>query len=359
MQTQQPNNNNTGNNKNKPSRFNPIMWIYFPLLALLMFMWFNGTGVGDPIKTEWYKVKEEMIPQGDVEKILFVTNTNEAEVTIKQDSVKKYKNLFGGREPKVGPHFFFGVSESFNPEQQFEEARASLPADKKFEIVTEKKANYWGILDWIIFPLLLFGLWFFMIRKMTKGIGGGAGGGGGIFNVGKSQARLFDKDNNTKVTFKDVAGLEEAKVEVMEIVDFLRNPKKYTALGGKIPKGALLVGPPGTGKTLLAKAVAGEADVPFFSISGSDFVEMFVGVGASRVRDLFLDAKKNALMQLEEPEAKMEDFHQMTREKTLSTSFLQRWMALVQTQVSSFWLQPTGLIFSTRPLCVPAGSTDR
>ena len=156
MQTQQPNNNNIGNNKNKPSRFNPIMWIYFPLLALLMFMWFNGTGVGDPIKTEWYKVKEEMIPQGDVEKILFVTNTNEAEVTIKQDSVKKYKNLFGGREPKVGPHFFFGVSESFNPEQQFEEARASLPADKKFEIVTEKKANYWGILDWIIFPLLLF-----------------------------------------------------------------------------------------------------------------------------------------------------------------------------------------------------------
>ncbi|MBQ8034517.1 MAG: AAA family ATPase, partial [Bacteroidales bacterium] len=233
-----------------------------------MFMWFNGTGVGDPIKTEWYKVKEEMIPQGDVEKILFVTNTHEAEVTIKQDSVKKYKNLFGGRDPKVGPHFFFGVSESFNPEQQFEEARASLPADKKFEIVTEKKANYWGILDWIIFPLLLFGLWFFMIRKMTKGIGGGAGGGGGIFNVGKSQARLFDKDNNTKVTFKDVAGLEEAKVEVMEIVDFLRNPKKYTALGGKIPKGALLVGPPGTGKTLLAKAVAGEADVPFFSISG-------------------------------------------------------------------------------------------
>lgn len=294
MQTQQPNNNNIGNNKNKPSRFNPIMWIYFPLLALLMFMWFNGTGVGDPIKTEWYKVKEEMIPQGDVEKILFVTNTHEAEVTIKQDSVKKYKNLFGGREPKVGPHFFFGVSESFNPEQQFEEARASLPADKKFEIVTEKKANYWGILDWIIFPLLLFGLWFFMIRKMTKGIGGGAGGGGGIFNVGKSQARLFDKDNNTKVTFKDVAGLEEAKVEVMEIVDFLRNPKKYTALGGKIPKGALLVGPPGTGKTLLAKAVAGEADVPFFSISGSDFVEMFVGVGASRVRDLFKQAKEKA-----------------------------------------------------------------
>ncbi|MBQ3521684.1 MAG: ATP-dependent zinc metalloprotease FtsH [Bacteroidales bacterium] len=294
MQTQQPNNNNIGNNKNKPSRFNPIMWIYFPLLALLMFMWFNGTGVGDPIKTEWYKVKEEMIPQGDVEKILFVTNTHEAEVTIKQDSVKKYKNLFGGREPKVGPHFFFGVSESFNPEQQFEEARASLPADKKFEIVTEKKANYWGILDWIIFPLLLFGLWFFMIRKMTKGIGGSAGGGGGIFNVGKSQARLFDKDNNTKVTFKDVAGLEEAKVEVMEIVDFLRNPKKYTALGGKIPKGALLVGPPGTGKTLLAKAVAGEADVPFFSISGSDFVEMFVGVGASRVRDLFKQAKEKA-----------------------------------------------------------------
>ena len=149
------------------------------------------------------------------------------------------------------------------------------------------------MIDWLLFPLLLIALWFFMFRRMQKGMGGGQGGGG-IFSVGKSQAKLFDKDNNTKVTFKDVAGLEEAKVEVMEIVDFLKNPKKYTNLGGKIPKGALLVGPPGTGKTLLAKAVAGEADVPFFSISGSDFVEMFVGVGASRVRDLFRQAREKA-----------------------------------------------------------------
>ena len=140
------------------------------------------------------------------------------------------------------------------------------------------------------FIVLMVALWFFMLRRLN----GGAGGGGGIFNVGKSKARLFDKDNDNKVTFKDVAGLAEAKVEIAEIVDFLKNPKHYTELGGKIPKGALLVGPPGTGKTLLAKAVAGEADVPFFSMSGSDFVEMFVGVGASRVRDLFRQAKEKA-----------------------------------------------------------------
>lgn len=174
------------------------------------------------------------------------------------------------------------------------EARESLPDEKRFEIKTENRIDYFGnIISWLIFPALIVMLWFFLIKRMSKGIGGGAGGGG-IFNVGKSQAKVFDKDNNTKVTFKDVAGLEEAKVEVMEIVDFLKNPKKYTALGGKIPKGALLVGPPGTGKTLLAKAVAGEANVPFFSISGSDFVEMFVGVGASRVRDLFKQAKEKA-----------------------------------------------------------------
>ncbi|MEF9931818.1 MAG: ATP-dependent zinc metalloprotease FtsH, partial [Bacteroidales bacterium] len=188
----------------------------------------------------------------------------------------------------------FIVSNNFDSEQQLNEARGLLSPDKKFSIETEERTNYIGrILDFLMIPLLLIGIWFFIFRKMSKGVGGG-GAGGGIFSVGKSQAKLFDKENNTKVTFKDVAGLEEAKVEVMEIVDFLKNPKKYTTLGGKIPKGALLVGPPGTGKTLLAKAVAGEADVPFFSISGSDFVEMFVGVGASRVRDLFKQAKEKA-----------------------------------------------------------------
>ncbi len=288
--------NMMGRGGTKPPRFNTF-WIYIPLLAFLGYMWFWGAKGGDPIKTEWYKVKEQMVPAGDVDKITFVTNQNRAEVTIKKDSLKKYKNYFGGRIPKMSPQFFFIVSNNFDSEQQLNAARESLPANKRFSIATEERNNYWGtILNWLLFPLLIFVLWIFMFRRMAGGAGGigGGGGGGGIFSVGKSQAKLFDKDNTTRVTFKDVAGLEEAKQEVMEIVDFLKNPKKYTALGGKIPKGALLIGPPGTGKTLLAKAVAGEANVPFFSISGSDFVEMFVGVGASRVRDLFKQAKEKA-----------------------------------------------------------------
>lgn len=280
--------------KQQQPKFNAV-WIYVPLLVMIGYMYFFGANNGDPVKTEWLKVKEQMIPQGDVEKIVFVTNQNLAEVSIKTDSLSKYKNLFGGKEPKFGPHFFFKVSDNFEAEQQFEQARSALPAEKRFSVETEERTNYFGkVMDWLLFPIILLALWFFLLRNMSKNVGGGGAGGGGIFNVGKSQARLFDKDNHTKVTFKDVAGLEEAKIEVMEIVDFLKNPAKYTALGGKIPKGALLVGPPGTGKTLLAKAVAGEANVPFFSISGSDFVEMFVGVGASRVRDLFKQAKEKA-----------------------------------------------------------------
>ena len=279
--------------KQQKPKFSAV-WIYVPLLFMIGYMYFFGANGGDPVKKEWFEVKEQMIPQGDVEKITFVSNEKMAEVTIKKDSLSKYKNMFGGREPKYGPHFFFKVSGNFEAEQQFEQARAALPEDQRFSVEIEERTNYVGkALDWLLFPLILLALWFFFLRNMSKNVGGGANGGG-IFNVGKSQAKLFDKDNNTKVTFKDVAGLEEAKVEVMEIVDFLRNPAKYTALGGKIPKGALLVGPPGTGKTLLAKAVAGEANVPFFSISGSDFVEMFVGVGASRVRDLFKQAKEKA-----------------------------------------------------------------
>ncbi|MBQ6573561.1 MAG: ATP-dependent zinc metalloprotease FtsH [Bacteroidales bacterium] len=280
--------------KQQQPKFNAV-WIYVPLLVMIGYMYFFGANNGGPVKTEWLKVKEQMIPQGDVEKIVFVTNQNLAEVSIKTDSLSKYKNLFGGKEPKFGPHFFFKVSDNFEAEQQFEQARSALPAEKRFSVETEERTNYFGkVMDWLLFPIILLALWFFLLRNMSKNVGGGGAGGGGIFNVGKSQAKLFDKDNHTKVTFKDVAGLEEAKIEVMEIVDFLKNPAKYTALGGKIPKGALLVGPPGTGKTLLAKAVAGEANVPFFSISGSDFVEMFVGVGASRVRDLFKQAKEKA-----------------------------------------------------------------
>lgn len=290
------------NNKKNTPRINPkskkpklgFYWIYIILLIGLVYMWRMG-GSSDPLKKEWIEIKEQILVSGDVEKIVFIRNENKAEVYIKKDSLDKYKNQFGGNAPKAGPHFYFLVSDSFDAEKEFSQVRELLPVDNRFKVVTDERLNYWGkALEWLFFPILLIIMYFLLFRPMKNMGGGGAGGGGGIFNVGKSQAKLFDKANNVKITFKDVAGLEEAKVEVMEIVDFLKNPKKYTALGGKIPKGALLVGPPGTGKTLLAKAVAGEADVPFFSISGSDFVEMFVGVGASRVRDLFRQAKEKA-----------------------------------------------------------------
>ena len=305
MSTQQNNINNGGKGPGGPGRkpvqgpgrpMRGLMWVLYAIFGIAMIYIVRMYSSPDQVKTEWLTVKENMIPAGDVEKITYVTNEHRAEVYIKKDSLSKYVNkYFGGRTPATGPHFYFIVSQNFNAEENFEEARLSLPPDQRFTLSTEERNNYFGqIFDWIIFPLLLFGLlWFIMFRPMQKNMGGGPGGGG-IFNVGKSQAKLYEKENNVKVTFKDVAGLEEAKVEVMEIVDFLKNPQKYTALGGKIPKGALLVGPPGTGKTLLAKAVAGEANVPFFSISGSDFVEMFVGVGASRVRDLFRQAKEKA-----------------------------------------------------------------
>lgn len=283
--------NNKFQGKIKPPRLS-FSWVYILLILGVLVMYRSYSG-GEPVKSEWLKIKENVIPSGDVDKITFISNQNKAEVFIKKDSLYKYKNYFGGREPKFGPHFYFMVSKNFDAEKEFEKVREYLPEEERFSVSTEERINYFArFFDIMLIPIILIALWFFMFRKASKEMGGGAGGG--IFNVGKSQAKLFDKENNTRVTFKDVAGLEEAKVEVMEIVDFLKNPKKYTELGGKIPKGALLVGPPGTGKTLLAKAVAGEADVPFFSISGSDFVEMFVGVGASRVRDLFRQAKEKA-----------------------------------------------------------------
>ncbi len=275
-----------------PPKFN-IAWIYVILLGIIAYMW-KSYDTPEPLKTEWFKVKETLIPTGDIDKIIYVTNQNRAEVFIKKDSLIKYKEKYAGKQPQKGPHFYFIVSSNFYPEEQIESVLQELPADKRFSFESEERTNYWGrALEWLFFPVLIVLLYVFMFRRMNKTMGGGSQGGG-IFSVGKSQAKLFDRDNTPKVTFRDVAGLEEAKVEVMEIVDFLKKPKKYTSLGGKIPKGALLVGPPGTGKTLLAKAVAGEANVPFFSISGSDFVEMFVGVGASRVRDLFRQAKEKA-----------------------------------------------------------------
>ena len=295
----EPNNTypkNDGNRRKGPSRpprrgFNWFSLIYLVLLLGLAYMW-SSSGTSNPLKKEWIDVKDGLLVSGDVDKLVYVRNEHKGEIHLKQSSLDKYKNLYGGREPKAGPHFYFLVSEKFDAEKELDTLVESLPADKQFKVVVDEHKNYWGpIIEWVVFPLLLLGMFFLFMRPM-RNMGGASGGG--IFNVGKSQAKLYEKSNNVKVTFKDVAGMEEAKVEVKEIVDFLKNPKKYTALGGKIPKGALLVGPPGTGKTLLAKAVAGEAEVPFFSMSGSDFVEMFVGVGASRVRDLFRQAKEKA-----------------------------------------------------------------
>ena len=278
------------NKENKPIKikFN-VRWIYYLLLIGIGYMFFAGNG-SSPQKEEWADVRKQWLA-GDVKEVVFVRNEFEGRVTIKPDRLAKYEEQFKGKVPTKSPQFIFLVSGSFNAEEMFGELNSELPEDQQVKVVIENHKSWWSMLEWLIFPLLLILMWVFMFRGMNRNMGGG--GSGGIFNVGKAPGKIAEKDS-IKVTFNDVAGLYGAKEEVMEIVDFLKNPKKYTALGGKIPKGALLVGPPGTGKTLLAKAVAGEADVPFFSISGSDFVEMFVGVGASRVRDLFRQAKEKA-----------------------------------------------------------------
>ena len=277
----------------KPIKVNfGVSWIYIILLIGIGWMFFNQGGA-NPQKEEWADVKAQWLA-GDIKEIVFIRNKFDGQVTVRPDKIEKYVDKFGGIVPKKSPHFFFSVTPSFNAEETFEELNSQLPEDEKVKVIVESHESMWSILEWLIFPLLLVLMWVFMFRGIGRNMGGGGPGGpGGIFNVGKSTGKLAEKDS-IKVTFKDVAGLYGAKDEVMEIVDFLKNPNKYTALGGKIPKGALLVGPPGTGKTLLAKAVAGEANVPFFSISGSDFVEMFVGVGASRVRDLFRQAKEKS-----------------------------------------------------------------
>lgn len=281
------------NPKTKIVRFN-ISWLYILLTGVVIWLLMNPAGQANTQKIEWDEVKAA-INAGDVQKIEFVRNDYQGSVTIRPDRLGKYSSYFGGKVPKKSPHFVFLVSTSFNPEETFGDLNAQLQAEDQFKLVMTTNSHMLdNIMEWLLFPLILVGMWFFMFRSMNKNMGGGAGGpGGGIFSVGKATGKMADKKDQ-KVTFKDVAGLYGAKDEVMEVVDFLKNPKKYTSLGAKIPKGVLLVGPPGTGKTMLAKAVAGEANVPFFSISGSDFVEMFVGVGASRVRDLFRQAKEKA-----------------------------------------------------------------
>ena len=275
--------------QNKVVRFR-IRWIYLILFGAILWMFFSDDG-SNPQKEEWAEVQKQWV-HGDISEVTFIRNEFEGRVTIKPDSLGKFAGRFGGVLPTKSPHFIFLVSSSFNAEEMFAELNSQLPEDKQVKVIIDNEESWWSMVEWLLFPLLFLLMWFFMFRGVGKNMGGG-GGPGGIFNVGKSTGKLAEKDS-IKVTFKDVAGLYGAKEEVMEIVDFLKNPKKYTSLGGKIPKGALLVGPPGTGKTLLAKAVAGEANVPFFSISGSDFVEMFVGVGASRVRDLFRQAKEKS-----------------------------------------------------------------
>lgn len=273
-----------------------LSWLYLFLVGGIFYLLFKDGAAANPQKTEWATVRE-MALAGDVKEVDFVRNEYKGLVTLKGESLEKYASDFGGKVPVRSPHYIFLATDHFDVEKEVASLNAGLEKENQIKLVISQGNNFWSnIMDWI-FPLVLIILMYVMMFRAFRPMGGqgGQGGGGGFnpFNVGKAQGKLADKDK-VDVTFKDVAGLYGAKEEVMEIVDFLKNPKKYTDLGAKIPKGALLVGPPGNGKTLLAKAVAGEANVPFFSMSGSDFVEMFVGVGASRVRDLFAQAKEKA-----------------------------------------------------------------
>ncbi len=271
-----------------------IFWIYGVIFAIIILWSFFGTSNDKPIKGNWAMV-EQMIAAGEVERIV-IENRETARVVLKKEAAEEYRkgeNMTLKQLPATGTHLYFTIGSVDAFREDLKAAEAQNPDAQPIPVEYENEQRDWmDILGSILPWLLIIGFWFFIMRSMSRGIGGG--GGNGIMNVGKARAQVFDKENKKPVTFKDVAGLEEAKVEIMEIVDFLKNAEKYRDLGAKIPKGALLVGPPGTGKTLLAKAVAGEANVPFLSISGSDFVEMFVGVGASRVRDLFEQAKQKA-----------------------------------------------------------------
>ena len=278
----------------KPSPKSPFnyYWIYIIVVITLIVMFFPGMGPKLQEVT-FAEFNQNMLQKHHVEKIVLV-NDKTVQIFIKKDSLKspyysKFPFVKNNPNPtKIeGPQFTLGDVEKDNFNSDFTAAQKDFPPAERISVKAETQTN-WIDFSWLLPIGLMVVLWIFLMRRM------GGGGGGQIFNIGKSRAQLFDKDTHVNITFNDVAGLEGAKIEIKEIVDFLKSPKKYTDLGAKIPKGALLVGPPGTGKTLLAKAVAGEAKVPFFSLSGSDFVEMFVGVGASRVRDLFRQAKEKA-----------------------------------------------------------------
>ena len=280
-------------NNPTPNKFKVSPWlIYAAILLIFLFISFitGGSSIDEPGQLTSSKFND-YLEKGQIEKVI-VYNKTEAEVfltaaALKDAAHKKVSKDVFDRANK-GPHYKFDIGN----DQIFQNKLEKAVEEKKLKDFNFLPKNNWSDILISLLPIIIIiAVWIFIMRKMS---GGGAGGGGQIFNIGKSKAKLFDEKTDIKTTFKDVAGLEGAKEEIQEIVEFLKNPEKYTNLGGKIPKGALLVGPPGTGKTLLAKAVAGEAQVPFFSLSGSDFVEMFVGVGASRVRDLFKQAKEKS-----------------------------------------------------------------
>lgn len=289
------NNNNKKKNimGNKPPRPNYQMWVIIVLLLVFLgITYFNRGGGMVPITKSRF---ENIVTSGDVEKIVVIRNQNYVEIHLKEEALNnaKYRNELEQENPfglGEGPHFKMKIGSVESFVNEYREFTKTLPEEQQIDLDYSEKSDFINLFfNWGFLILIFFGFWYLM-RRMT----GGGGPGGQIFNIGKSKAALFDAESKVKITFADAAGLDEAKEEVKEVVEFLKNPSKFTKLGGKIPKGALLVGPPGTGKTLLAKAVAGEAGVPFFSLSGSDFVEMFVGVGAARVRDLFKQAKEKA-----------------------------------------------------------------
>ncbi len=278
----------------KKPHFNAL-WIYALIGIAIILIYFFDSGQ-NPTVIDWKFFRNELLLKGEVEKIQIVNEQN-AEIYIKEQYLnepKHQKNVGKGFNAisKTGPQYTMPVGSNDIFKKMLDDAQSGLPDEARIYPEYIRKRTFGDTL-YVLLPIIILVVIYMIIFRRMSG-GAGSGGGTNIFNVGKSKARIFDKDENIRLDFKDVAGLEEAKMEIKEIVDFLKKPKKYTDLGGKIPKGALLVGPPGTGKTLLAKAVAGEAHVPFFSLSGSDFVEMFVGVGASRVRDLFKQAKEKA-----------------------------------------------------------------
>ena len=283
-------------NQRKGPKFN-IYWIYGLILLAILGAQFIGGNFGSSPAEHTFQDFKVNLEKGEVTKLM-VINNDHVEVYLKPGVATpaqpsgKFPAISGSNDKGPAYSFKIGTIDRFG--KDLDDAEQDIPKASRPPVLYDQQGDYLHmLLSTFLLPVILgIAMWFLIMRKM--GSGGGAGGGGGIFNIGKSKAQLFEKGTRVNITFNDVAGLDEAKVEVMEIVDFLKNPKKYTALGGKIPKGALLVGPPGTGKTLLAKAMAGEAQVPFFSMSGSDFVELFVGVGASRVRDVFKQAREKA-----------------------------------------------------------------